>query len=568
METQKNKYGLNWIYKKTKGTRFHLVIYTLLIIVNTVITISLAYFLKLFIDIATGDLDESLLYVGLISIGVITVGGIITILNSVLAKYIFGKTERSIRIELMGIILSRRMIDISRQHTGELLTKLTADAQAVSNCFINIIQSMVGGIASALFATVAMFFLNWKMALIMLVLTPLLMFVMGVFTPPMQKASANDKRNDEINRSIMQENLGRIMLIKTYFMQVKIIAKIKKIYAEKLKSGMKLGMWEGLVSFSGNIVAMAMFLTAIGIGAYFVLKGETTLGNLIAIVQLMNYIVSPVAGFAGAISQIGQAAASSGRIGMIYELPADSKPTAVNPVDALELTAENISFSYNGTDENGGDNINVLENINISFKKGVVTGLVGKSGSGKSTLLKLLIGLYTPQNGKIELRHTSGTVGGEEIMPQIAYVPPADYLFSETVSENIIMSENEPHLNDIITAASDANILEFIQSLPNGFDTLIGEGGGTVSSGQAQRLAIARAIYKKSPVIVFDEPTANLDADSIEKFQSAVKFLAKDKICIIVTHNAPTINICDKVYVLEQGYIREKSGDEELDIDA
>ena len=566
MENQKDNYGLNWIFKKTKGTRLQLFIFTVLIIISTVITISLAYFLKLFVDVATGDLEESLIYLGLISLGVIAFGGIISVINSILAQYIFGKTERSLRIELMNVILSRRMIDISKHHTGELLTKLTVDIQAVSNCFLNIIRRMVGGLASALFATAAMFFLNWKMALIMFILTPLLMLVMGIFNPFMQKASELDKRNDEINRSLMQENLTRIMLIKTYFMQNKIIAKLKNTYAGKLKSGMKLGMWEGFINFSGELISMAMFMVAIGVGAYFVLRGEATLGNLIAIVQLLNYIVNPVASFAGAISQIGQTVASSGRIGMIYELPADKEISAVNPVDAVELVVEKMSFSYNNTDEDGGTG-NILENISASFQKGVVTGLAGKSGSGKSTFLKLLIGLYTPQQGKIELKHTSGTLNGEEIMPQIAYVPPVDYLFSETVSENIIMSESEPRLIDMNKAASDANILDFIQSLPDGFDMLIGEGGGTVSSGQAQRLAIARAIYKKSPVVVFDEPTANLDVDSIEKFKSAVKLLAKDKICIIVTHDVSTISVCDKVYVLEQGHVREKLSGEELVMD-
>ena len=288
---KKNEYGLNWIFKRTKGTRLQLVLYTLLIIISTVITISLAFILKLFVDIATGDLDESLLFIGLISIAVITFGGIITVINSVLAQFIFGKTERGLRSELMNVILSRRMIDISKQHTGELMTKLTVDIQAVSNCFVLIIRSMVGGIASAVIATAGMFFLNWKMALIMIILTPLLMLVIGIFSGPMQKASETDKRNDEINRSMMQENLSRIMLIKTYFMQNKILTKVKKLYADKLRSGLKLGMWEGLVSFSGEIISMVMFIVAIGVGAYFVLKGETTFGNLVAIVQLLNYIV-------------------------------------------------------------------------------------------------------------------------------------------------------------------------------------------------------------------------------------------------------------------------------------
>jgi len=562
MKKEKNKYGLNWILNKTKGVRPQLALYTILILINTAITISVAYFLKLFIDIATGETELSLLYIALLAMSVISAGGIITVINSVLAKLIYGKTERGLRVELMSVILSRRMIDISKQHSGELLTKLTSDIQAISNCAIQIIRNMIGGIASALLAITMMFYLNWKMALIMLVFTPLLMIVMGIFTPFMEKASAKDKRNDEITRSLMQENLSRIMLIKSYFLQLKVILKTKLTYANKLKSGMKLGKWEGLVVFFGEMIANLMFMGGIGIGAYFVLNGEVTIGSLIAIIQLLNYVVNPVANFAGTIAQIGQATASSNRIGTLYDLPADIEAVSVNPVDALEIVTENISFSYNNDNKE-----NILENVNITIKKGNITGLAGKSGSGKSTLLKLLIGLYTPERGTIKLKHADGVLSGEEIMPQIAYVPPADYLFSGTVTENIIMSDNEPRVNDMKNAASGANILDFIESLSDGFDTLIGESGGTVSSGQAQRLAIARAIYKKSPVIVFDEPTANLDVDSIEKFQAAIRHLAKDKICIIVTHDVSTINICDKVYIIENKQVREKLGNEELNIE-
>ena len=194
------------------------------------------------------------------------------------------------------------------------------------------------------------------------------------------------------------------------------------------------------------------------------------------------------------------------------------------------------------------------------FEKGFVTGIAGKSGSGKSTLLKLLIGLYNPQAGKVSLKHKKGAVA--DIMPQVAYVPPADYLFSGTVTENIIMSEMKARMEEMRQAAAGANILDFIETLPEGFETPIGESGGTVSSGQAQRLAIARAIYKQSPVVVFDEPTANLDAESAEKFKQAARQIARDKICIIVTHDAPTIAICDKVYWLEDGEIREKGAAE------
>jgi len=444
------------------------------------------------------------------------------------------------------------MADISKQHTGELMTKLTVDTQAVSECLPGIVRNFVGGGASLLIAVVSMFLLDWRLALILLILTPVLMLVLGVLTPFISKASKADKENDEINRSMMQEYLSRIMLIKTYFMHTKTTDKVKDNYAAKLRSGMKLGMWEGLTAFSGMLMGFSMFLIAIGVGAYFVMQGQTTFGNLVAIVQLLNYVVNPIAKFAEAISVVSQAKASAGRIGSIIDLPGDAPLKKAPSINAKKLVAENIEFSYDTEDE---ESKVVLEDINVSFEKGLVTGLVGKSGSGKSTLLKLLIGLYEPDKGSVLLKHGHGTLTGDDIMPQVAYVPPEDYLFSGTILDNIIMSENNPCINDVEKAARDANILDFIKSSPQGFDTVIGESGCTVSSGQAQRIAIARAIYKKSPVLVFDEPTANLDSDSIQKLQSAIKQISKEKICIVVTHDTSTKTVCDNVYEIDEGNI-------------
>jgi len=560
MELNK-KYGLGWIYKQTKGTRAHLALFFIFILANALASIAVVYFLRTFIDIATGDSEASLLHTALYSIALVAVGGIFTVITSILAQYIFGRTERSLRAKLMDVIFSRRMVDISRQHTGELLTKLTIDVQAVSNCFVLITRDMAGQIATALIATAAMFFFDWRMALVMLGLAPLMMIIMGIFMPFAQKVSEIDKENEEVNRSLMQENLSRIMLIKTYFLPFKTIAKMKKTYTAKLKSGMKLGKWEGLMMFCATVMAWSMVLVIIGVGAYFVLRGDSTLGNLMAIVQLSNYVINPIANISVTMAQISQAKASSARIGTIYELPADNKIADIKPVDALELIAENLNFAYiNDNDET----VTILEDVTAVFEKGKVIGIAGKSGSGKSTLLKVLIGLYAPHRGDVKLKYTSGTLSNEEIMTQVAYVPPVDYLFSGTVTENIIMSGDTPRPDDMRAAAASANILDFIESLPAGFDTPIGESGGTVSSGQAQRLAIARAKYKDSPIIVFDEPTANLDVASIALFQSAVKNLAKDKICIIVTHDVSTITVCDKVYVIDDGYIREKLDGEEL----
>lgn len=549
---ENKKYGLKWIFKKTNKCKLQMIIYAILALCIPIIQLLFAYFMKLFIDIAVGNSNMALLDIVLYSVAAIIAGGIVMMINSVLAKNIYGTNENNLRTELMEIIMSRRMIDISKQHSGELLTRLTADVQSISMCYITIAENIIGGLASSLFAAVTLFFLNWKIAVILIVLTPLMMFLMGALTPQIQKANAADKKYDEINRTVMQENLNKIMLIKTYSMQTKIIEKMKAAYKNKLKSGMILGAWEGFAAFVGTLSGNVMSLVTLGLGSYFVLTGETTVGSLIMIVQLLNYIVTPLSKFPAAVAQIGQAAASSARLEEIYELPQEQINNLLKNVNAETLCAENLSFEY--TQAN-----NILNNVNLSFSKGLVTGIIGKSGSGKSTLLKLLMGLYTPQNGTVKLKYDLGTLSGNDIITQVAYVPPNDYLFSGTVAENIIMAEENAVQNQIRDAASKANILDFINSMSDGFDTVLGEDGSTVSSGQAQRIAIARAIYKQSKIFIFDEPTANLDEDSIAKFQSAVKKLAEDNICIIVTHDTSTIDICDKVYALSDGITTEKN---------
>lgn len=554
---ENKKYGLKWIFQKTNKCKLQMIIYAILTLCVPIIQLLFAYFMKLFIDVAVGNSDMALLDIALNSVTAIIAGGIVMMINSVLAKNIYGTNENNLRTEFMEIIMSRRLIDISKQHSGELLTRLTADVQSISMCYITIAENIIGGLASSLFAALALFFLNWKIAVILIVLMPLMMFLMGALTPQIQKANAADKKYDEINRTVMQENLNKIMLIKTYSMQTKIIEKMKAAYKNKLKSGMILGAWEGFAAFVGTLSGNVMSLVTLGLGSYFVLTGETTVGSLIMIVQLLNYIVTPLAKFPASVAQIGQAAASSARLGEIYELPQEQINNSLKNVNAETLCAENLSFEY--TQDN-----NILNNVNLSFSKGLVTGIIGKSGSGKSTLLKLLMGLYTPQNGTVKLKYDSGTLSGNEIITQVAYVPPNDYLFSGTVAENIIMADENAVQNQIRDAASKANILDFINSMPNGFDTVLGEDGSTVSSGQAQRIAIARAIYKQSKIFIFDEPTANLDEDSTAKFQSSVKKLAEDNICIIVTHDTSTIDICDKVYVLSDGIITEKINNMEV----
>jgi len=547
-----NKYNLGWIYKKTSGNRILLLAFTLLILLNNIVNLSIAYYLKLFVDIATGHNQHSLIFIGSLSLATVCMGGIISMYISILSRSITRRIEHNLSAEIMNTIMSRKLIDISKQHIGELMTKLTIDIQAVSRSSVDIIKNIIGSIFLMVIATIGVFYLNWKMALILIFLTPFIWMMMSLFNPRIKTASKEDKVNEERVRSVLQENLSKLILIKTYFMDEIVITKIKNAYLNKIHSGEKLGKWEGLINFSGVLLTNAIFLVALGAGSYLVIQGETTVGSLIAIIQLLNYIFDPISAIVNSISTINQSLVSGERLGEIYNLKEENKMVYEKSpyvVDAIKLLAEDISFDY----FEEANRTYVLKNINASFENGKITGIIGASGSGKSTLLKILIGLYTPNKGNIKLSLTKGDFYNHEILPLIAYVPPEGYLFTGTLAENIIMSDKFPDKIRMENAAKDAGMLEFINSLKDGFETYVGEKGKELSSGQAQRIAIARAIYKKSPVFVFDEPTANLDLDSIKKFHNAIKKIAKDKICIIVSHDEATISICDTIYSLKEG---------------
>lgn len=207
-----------------------------------------------------------------------------------------------------------------------------------------------------------------------------------------------------------------------------------------------------------------------------------------------------------------------------------------------------MSFSYNP------ENI-IFSNINIKFPRNQIIGIVGKNGCGKSTLLKILLNLYTPQEGKVQYINNE-----KNNDPVIALVPSNQYIFSGTVKENICMSENIDQKR-MVEAAKLANADSFIEQMEYKYDEQIGDGGNSLSSGQAQRIALARAYYHNAKCIVLDEPTSNLDQISIDQFHSVIKEISKNCLCMIATHDKSTINICDKILLVDKSGIREIESD-------
>ena len=297
-----------------------------------------------------------------------------------------------------------------------------------------------------------------------------------------------------------------------------------------------------------SFVFQAGYLFAMVWGARGIYLGIMTYGTLTAILQLVNQIQQPFANLSGLLPMFYGVLASAERIIELENLP-EEKPSErkLNYNDFKEISVKNMSFSY-------GEN-HVLNDVNIEIEKGDFVSLTGLSGGGKSTLFLLLLGAYQPTEGTITFDTADDKYHcGQETRRLFAYVPQGNFLFSGTVEENIRMLNENASTEDVIAAAKVACAYDFIQDFPDKFETKIGEKGFGISEGQAQRIAIARAILSNAPILLLDEATSALDEETEARLLANIADL-KNRTCLIVTHRPAALSICGKHLLLNVGDI-------------
>lgn len=548
-----NDHGLKWIYALSKGVRRYYAILVITGIATAVVNLGLTTILKNLVNIAAGDRSLSLSFNLILSVGFVLLEGVAAITTALTYRLSTETCTKKLRLRLCKKYYESDLLSIEKHHAGEYLTNLTTDVENVSSCIPSMIRQTVGSGLSAIAAIVYLFMINWKMALIMLISVPLLILCVAAFSPVLQKASAADKKNEENTRVFIQELLQKITIFKVGVIGQFVENKLLSLLNKKVESSKKLGLAEGGSEFLNNIMGTTMMLVSIGGGAYFATKGELTVGSLIAVVQLANYIVWPFVGTGAIISQVNQSIASAKRLGVVESLESEkrsSRDFEEKQIQSLRL--DHVSFSY--------ENKNILENVNAEFLPDCTIGIIGESGSGKSTILKLIAGLYKPAQGSITASYGDNTRYEGSMIPYTAIVPPDNQIFQDTVRTNICMGRtfDSKKFSECIKMA---NISDFVESLEEKENTIIGDGKRALSSGQEQRIAIARILYQGSKILLFDEPTANLDSESIEIFIKTLKTIVKDHVCLIATHDKKLIDSLHILYEVKDQKLMKVSDD-------
>jgi ATP-binding cassette subfamily B protein/subfamily B ATP-binding cassette protein MsbA len=466
-----------------------------------------------------------------------------------------------LRRELFAHLQQLSLSYHARARTGELLTKVVGDTTALKDVFAESALNFGSHLLTVVGMFIVMFALNWKLSLVVLASFPVLCYSL-FFIYGRVKASARLQRESEgIVASRIHEVLSSLHLVRAFARESHEQERFEKESIHTLDEGIRTARMEAAATRSAEIISSASLSAVVLYGALQVLAGQMLPGEVLVFTAYLASMYKPLRTLARITGQFSKAMASAERIAGIFK----TEPETIDDhqgVCAIRLNGEiifkNVSFDY-------GDGKGVLRDVSFHIKPGQRVAFVGASGAGKSTIASLLLRFYEPQEGQIlidgiEIRKYER----ESLRRQVGVVLQESVLFGASIRENIAYGKPNATDAEIEAAARAADAHGFIENLPEAYDTIIGERGSTLSGGQRQRICLARAIIKYPSLLILDEPTSAIDAESSILIQRAINRLQQGKTTIVISHQFAGIENFDQILVLQNGQIVERGTHDQL----
>lgn len=545
--------AMSWIFGVSGKLKLGVL---LLVLLNSAISISAVAFALVLREAIDGAVSGNkmvflkfVIILGLIMVGQIAARGVIRFLD----EYVRSGMENVIKTRLYETILSRKYSAITAYHTGELLNRITNDAVVVADGFVQIIPGIIAMLVKLAGAAAVLFVLDYRFSVIFFAGGGLVLIFTTLFRRVMKKLHKDVQAADGVLRSYLSENLGSLMVLKTFGAERKSIDTSKQYMDKHRFMRMKRNKFSNICNVGFGLVMNGGYIFGLCWCSFGILHGSITYGTLSAVLQLVDQLWAPLANMTGYLPKFYGMLSSAERCMELETLEEEHVESQFSRdycrelyKDMTSIECKNITFRYE-------DDI-ILENADISIGKGELITIMGNSGAGKSTILKLLLAIYEPEKGTLEIKTEKESYAlTEKYRKMFAYVPQGNFLMSGNVTSAIASLDDTSADVDMDKVKAVAHIAcadTFVEKLEHGYDTLIGERGMGISEGQAQRLAIARALYTDAPVLLLDEATSALDEQIEKKVLKNIRELT-DKTVIIVSHRKAVLEVCDRCVVLE-----------------
>ncbi len=526
-------------------------------------TSSIAYLLDPAINELFIKQSSSLLYIIPICIVIAFVTkGASLYLAKIIMINVAEEIRRDIQTDMFSSLIHADTQLIDQEHSGKFITNLSNDVNMIIGLVSTAILNLFKDSLTLIGLLSVMFYQNWKLSLIAIIMIPLASYaakslgkrIGKVSTQQMQKAATLTSylieifKNHKLLKIFQKENYEKKRADEFIFSLKELNKKINIVYVRASPI---------MEALTGIMIAILIFVSA-----KLVVKGELEVSNFFSFLAAMMLAYQPVRSLATLNITIHQGLAGAKRvlpiIDKIHEIKEKNNAKKIIVTEG-KINFQNVEFKYLE------ENKQILNSINLNIPGGQMTALVGHSGAGKSTILNLIPRFYDAKSGVIKIDNQSiyeSTI--YSLRKNISLVGQDTTLFDDTIKNNILYANSEASDEDVKEAAKNSFADEFIEKLPKKYDTIIGENGVRLSGGEKQRLSIARAILKKTPIILLDEATSSLDAETESKIQQAIQFLTKGRTTIVIAHRLSTILNADKIYVISQGKVVGEGKHKEL----
>jgi ATP-binding cassette, subfamily B, bacterial len=477
--------------------------------------------------------------------------------NESVAQYVANDIRKKMYHHLQFLSLSY----YDSHQTGKLLSTITADVSTIQDFASSTLLGILVDALTIVGMLVIMFYINPGFTLIAITVMPFLLFFVTQFKKAMKKATREVRKDQSTMFTVLQQGLESIRAVNAFGRQNLEEDRLNKVSKETIVASLHARKIKSALSPIVTIVVSVCTAMVLWRGTDLVLTKVMTVGALTVFLWYMNKFFSPIQDLAKMATAVAQATVALERIQAILDTDSmiPQKPNAKDPGRLNgNITFDKVCFSYDKESP-------ILHNTDFKIESGQRIGICGPTGSGKSTVVSLIARFYDPTGGRILIDDVDiSDYVLDKLRSQIGYVLQDTVLFFGSVRENIAYGRPDATEKEIIEAAKLAHADEFINKMPHGYDTLVGERGVTLSGGQKQRIGIARAIVRNSPILILDEPTASLDTESEKIVMDALEKLMEGRTVITIAHRLSTIRDADKIIVIENGCVAEQGTHEEL----
>ncbi len=533
------------------------------LIFNALADSGLIYMLKPLLDDGFGKTDHSFLkMMAFVVVGMIILRGVTNFVSTYCLAWVSGKVVMIMRRRLFKHLMFMPVSFFDRNSTGKLLSRITYDSEMIANSSSSSLVTIVREGAYLISLLVVMFYTSWELTLVLFVIGPIIAVLIRMVSKIFRKLSKNMQDSMGELTSATEQMLKGHKVVLSFGGQLVEEERFDKVSNDMRRKGMKMVTADAISDPVVQVIASLALAAVLYLATTPLIADDNlTAGSFTVVFSSMLAMMRPLKSLTNVNSQFQRGMAACQTLFAILDLETEKDNGTYKAEPAKgDLEFKNVSFAYEGKEEKA------LNNISFYVPAGKTVALVGRSGSGKSTIANLVTRFYDIDEGEILLDGVRiQDYRLSNLRENCSVVSQQVHLFNDTIANNIAYAAEDKYTREeIIEAAKAAYALEFIEKLPQGFDTVIGENGATLSGGQRQRLAIARALLRNSPVLILDEATSALDTESERAIQSALEELKKDRTVLVIAHRLSTIENADEILVIEHGEIKERGTHQDL----